>query len=302
MFGHRLVEGLRRGAAALAGVVALAAAGPTAAVASTDTLSATQTLTAGQQIDSLDGHYALVMESAGDLVLYSGPRVVWSTPTAGDVGVYAVMQPQGNLVLYDQVNQAVWSSNSTTIDCPRLVLQDDGVSVVYGLHAAWATHTVQDVLEPGDLLQPGWSIYSSDPEDYRLTMQTDGNLVLYDAAGQPLFNSRTERNPGAYAAMQGDGNLVVYSATGHALWASDTHGHPGASLTLQGGGNAVVSLGSTTLWSSATAGKGSGGSLAPHAPPLVACPPPPTPPPPPPRAVQTVPVPTPVPQPAARVT
>src|SRR5439155_550578 len=41
---------------------------------------------------------------------------------------------------------------------------------------------------------------------YVLSMQTDGNLVLY-ADGQALWASWTQNNPGAWVVMQGDGNL-----------------------------------------------------------------------------------------------
>ena len=42
----------------------------------------------------------------------------------------------GNLVIYDPSNTAVWSSNSPTVGCPRLVLQNDGNLVIYGTTAA----------------------------------------------------------------------------------------------------------------------------------------------------------------------
>ncbi len=51
------------------------------------------------------------------------------------------------------------------------------------------------------------------------SMQGDGNLVLYNKS-TPLWNSKTQGNPGAWLAMQDDGNLVVYRSDGVALWAS----------------------------------------------------------------------------------
>jgi hypothetical protein len=53
-------------------------------------------------------------------------------------------------------------------------------------------------------------------------MQTDGNLVCYDANGVPYWATGTNGNPGAWLLVQDDGNLVVYSAAGAALWASNT--------------------------------------------------------------------------------
>jgi hypothetical protein len=55
-------------------------------------------------------------------------------------------------------------------------------------------------------------------------MQGDGNLVIYNTSGVPLWASNTYGNPGAYFAFQNDANLVVYSAAGKPLWASNTAG------------------------------------------------------------------------------
>ena len=55
-----------------------------------------------------------------------------------------------------------------------------------------------------------------------MSMQEDGNVVLYEPSGLAGFATTTVGNPGAYLALQNDGNLVVYSAAGQPLWASDT--------------------------------------------------------------------------------
>ena len=169
--------------------------------------------------------------------------------------------------------------------------------VIYSPRAIWSTATVQTRMEPGDVLHPGWSIYSPS-EQLQLIMQDDGNLVLYDGAGKALWASGTDHHPGAYATMQTDGNLVVYPPSGHALWASDTDHHAGAFLSLQSDGNLVVYQGSTPLWASKTNGKESGGSLGPKPPAAVTSCPAPAPPPPP-EPVVTTPVQTTVPVPVA---
>ena len=53
-------------------------------------------------------------------------------------------------------------------------------------------------------------------------MQTDGNLVIYNPAGQAKWNSGTVGNPGAFVILQDDGNLVIYSTTARPLWSSNT--------------------------------------------------------------------------------
>lgn len=276
------------------------AASAAVALAATDVLGARGTLSAGQVIVSPDGHYELAMQSDGNLVEYVvGGHALWATGTHGDDGAHALMQTNGNLALYGASGDVVWSSNSHTTGCPQLVIQNDGNVVIYAPKPIWATDAVQSTLKPGDLLRPGWAIYSPPPEDFRLIMQGDGNLVLYDGAGKATWASGTDHDPGAHAVMQTDGNLVVYATDGKAVWASATSRHPGAYVALQTDGNLVIYLGSTPLWASKTNGVGGGPSQAPAAPAPISCAlpsPPPvvtTPPPP----VTTVPVTTPIPTP-----
>jgi len=104
--------------------------------------------------------------------------------------------------------------------------------------------------------QPGQSLYSCDGR-FELTMQTDGNLVLYQVpiTAPALWNSATQGNPGAFARMQSDGNLVVYAAGAtRSLWNSATQGNPGAYLDVQTDGNLVIynAGGTASLWNSGT--------------------------------------------------
>ena len=80
-----------------------------------------------------------------------------------------------------------------------------------------------DKLSAGERLTAGQSLTSPNGK-YDLTMQTDGNLVLYDSASQAVWNSKTYGHPGATLAVQNDGNLVVYSGSSP-LWASNTCCH-----------------------------------------------------------------------------
>jgi hypothetical protein len=54
-------------------------------------------------------------------------------------------------------------------------------------------------------------------------MQGDGNLVVYDVSGRPVWASNTSNHPGAGLAVQTDGNVVIYDA-GHPIWATGTNG------------------------------------------------------------------------------
>jgi hypothetical protein len=91
---------------------------------------------------------------------------------------------------------------------------------------------------------------------FKLIMQTDGNLVLYMGA-RALWASNTV-GCGGCVSMQGDGNLVVYDSggqlPGHGCWASGTNGHTPATLALQNDGNLVLYSGPTAVWATNTAG------------------------------------------------
>jgi hypothetical protein len=96
-----------------------------------------------------------------------------------------------------------------------------------------------NTLYPDESLVIGESI-SSDNEKYTMTMQGDGNLVLYRTNDWlPLWASGTDGHAVSQAIMQGDGNFVVYGYN-PPLWASNTDGHPGSYLTVQDDGNAVI--------------------------------------------------------------
>ncbi|WP_437680954.1 hypothetical protein [Sorangium sp. So ce131] len=77
---------------------------------------------------------------------------------------------------------------------------------------------------------------------YRLSMQDDGNLVLYRQGPnpQPLWATGTDGVAIRHVIMQTDGNLVLYDYAGKSRWASNTSGKPGAFLVLQCDGNLVI--------------------------------------------------------------
>lgn len=109
-------------------------------------------------------------------------------------------------------------------------------------------------LYPGETLYDGQSLVNG---QYTMSMQTDGNFVLY-AGTRALWQSGTYGRGGAWVSMQTDGNLVVYNSANQSLWQSGTAGHAGSRLEVQSDANAVVytSL-NQSLWQSGTAGQGS---------------------------------------------
>jgi hypothetical protein len=97
------------------------------------------------------------------------------------------------------------------------------------------------------LLTVGSSIYSPNG-NFRITLQTDGNFVLYkknsNGTESGIWSSRTQGKAAASVYFQTDGNLVVYNANHTPLWASGIYYAGGnlhyAKYYLQNDGNFVL--------------------------------------------------------------
>ncbi|MFJ9589426.1 mannose-binding protein [Streptomyces acidicola] len=84
----------------------------------------------------------------------------------------------------------------------------------------------------------------------RMTMQQDGNLVVYNEDDNALWASATF-GEGHTARFQQDGNLVIHNGDDRPIWASQTNGNPGAQLVLRKDGKVViVAAGGNVVWSS----------------------------------------------------
>ncbi len=95
-----------------------------------------------------------------------------------------------------------------------------------------------DRLVAGENLTAGQYRVSSDGR-FQLIYQGDGNLVLYQN-GAAIWNSGTNGTSAGRTAMQSDGNLVIYNASNVPVWASNTSGNAGAYLSVQSDGNTVL--------------------------------------------------------------
>lgn len=101
------------------------------------------------------------------------------------------------------------------------------------------------VLRPGDRLYPNRPILS---QGLILIYQPDGNLVLYQdlAIDLAVWATMTFDAPG-FVEMQHDGNFVMYNAGGSPIWATNTFA-AGAVLQMNAQGLQVVVLEPTVLW------------------------------------------------------
>ncbi len=112
-------------------------------------------------------------------------------------------------------------------------------------------------LKVGQRLNGSQELSSSNGR-FRLKMQSDGNLVIYDGPGAiwatGTWNLPVDRKP-TRAEMQPDGNLVLYNNTNQAAWASGSwgSGRTNPYVEMQDDGNLVIyHNGRTPLWASGT--------------------------------------------------
>lgn len=87
---------------------------------------------------------------------------------------------------------------------------------------------------------------------FTVTMQPDGNLVLY-MYNTPLWASYTccDAN-NVRAIMQADGNFVIYRANNTARWGTGTGGYVNGYITIQNDGNLVIYQNGVARWGSGT--------------------------------------------------
>ncbi|XP_066510859.1 B-type lectin plumieribetin-like [Hoplias malabaricus] len=87
--------------------------------------------------------------------------------------------------------------------------------------------------------------------NFKAIFQDDSNFVVY--TWKPIWASNTDGKPGNRLVMQGDGNLVIYDNSGHPLWASNSCNNSTGQdlrLTLNNDGKLVINKAATVLWSS----------------------------------------------------
>ena len=94
-------------------------------------------------LTSTNGMFRLLMQRDGNLVLYRmvDQQPIWQSGTAGLPSQCALMQTDGNFVVYGP-NGALWQSGTAGRAGAGLLMQDDGNLVIYyGQSPVWATNT-----------------------------------------------------------------------------------------------------------------------------------------------------------------
>ena len=108
-----------------------------------DTLKTGQSLSVGEKLTSQGGDYYLVLQGDGNLVEYSTSDgvAIWNSQTGGraiSTEYVAIMQPDGNFVIYDGNKTPIWQSCTAGKNATHLQLQNDGnLCLIAGTTAVW---------------------------------------------------------------------------------------------------------------------------------------------------------------------
>jgi hypothetical protein len=182
------------------------------------------------------------MQANGNLLITSGPYVVFSSQTTRHPGATLAVQDDGRIVI-SYHGKSLWSSNTDAILSPY---------VFGGPNYPVFGNALSSVLLPGESLQIGDFLISPYTPDAGtvpapgvtysytvLTLQNDGNLVDYQTDGTnytPLWSTltgiigRDQPDPSAHGnrlVMTADGDAQLIDDTENRLaWHSDTGGDP----------------------------------------------------------------------------
>jgi YD repeat-containing protein len=156
-------------------------------------LIAGQRINANQCIVSPHGQYFLYMAPDGNFYIYNWANgtAPWGAPTYGHPGAYAILQTDGNLVVYDANNVALWSSGTGGTNAERLDMEDDGRIIIY--KSAWNSGTSTGQFNYTTLAHPGCDAgigtgttgVLGAGQCFELLLQSGGNLVIYDLGVTP---------------------------------------------------------------------------------------------------------------------
>jgi subtilisin family serine protease len=165
----------------------------------------------------------LRMEADGNLVAYDFGRAVWSSGTGGNGASELRVQNDGNLVVYRLSDgHATWASRSSA-----------------RVPQAQPT-AVSDRLTPNLALYRNGMRLQSPSGRYRASVHgPSGRLVVRDET-RATYVFKTPAVDSDWLTLQADGNLVLYSRTGRVLWSTATGGRGASDLVMQDDGNLVL--------------------------------------------------------------
>ena len=188
-------------------------------VISGDTLRTGEAFYVGDTLVSKNGKYTMQIQPEGNLVVTTQGETVWETRTSSNSVGRLLVRGDGNVVLYDKNANTLWYTDTyKTGNKNRLVLTNWGsLDVVTKENKRVWSSSPANTLKAGDTLYGGQALVSKNGE-YVLRMSEAGNLRLY-AENRVLWRVVTKQ-PGSLLSMQTDGNLVLYNSNWQPEWSA----------------------------------------------------------------------------------
>lgn len=170
----------------------------------------------------------------------------WSTATV-DYNIFRKYSTtETNYTAYDNLSIMHYPIDAS--------LTTNGYSVGWNTTLSYIDKAAIKIIYPKTILRGGETLlanqYIASPNGiYKLIMQGDGNLVIYNNINTAIWNTQTNGRPVNRCVMQGDGNLVLYDANNIPYWSSGTNGSASGDLYMQDDGNLVIYINGIAKWS-----------------------------------------------------
>ncbi|KAK0150351.1 Comitin [Merluccius polli] len=184
-----------------------------------NSLSTSQELRKGDFLMSENGEYKACFQNDGNFVIYKWPtsEEIWASNTKGSQAYRLILQDDSNLVMRDNNNKSIWHSGTwtnrhsnqvrlTLTNYGQLVLDTDGkinwielrkgefLMSENGQFKAWFKNDGNFVIYKWPSLEEIWASDTNGEHAYRLILQDDSNLVIYDNKNSPIWHSNTWTN------------------------------------------------------------------------------------------------------------
>ncbi|MFT4263652.1 MAG: hypothetical protein QM572_09750 [Nocardioides sp.] len=184
----------------------VATAAVTNAAGSTVVLDTKASMTTGTRVKSPNGTFELVLEPDGNLVLYDNQTRahVWESHTT--TGTTLLMQSDGNLVLYDSAGKAPWATGSNSPTANKFLLRNDGTLQVVDPtgKALWSSATV--VAGAAGCLDPTATFFTGTTAgaSVQLNEPAASGAVAGQGAGTVWFSWYAAQSGTTYVLPQGE--------------------------------------------------------------------------------------------------
>ncbi|MEM8584432.1 MAG: hypothetical protein AAGF87_09200 [Bacteroidota bacterium] len=166
------------------------------------------------------GH-SFTLQTDGNLVIYDiKNQAVWSSETHPYFDPrynsrnwkpsWLEVLENGQFALFSETGNIAWARPESVAPPAKGKKEESYSAPLY------------DKMIAGNRLYQGQELVSVNGA-VRLRMQYDGNLAMYNN-GQYLWDAQTAGR-GSYLTLQDDGNLVIYTSNDQAVWSSETHPH-----------------------------------------------------------------------------